>query len=114
MFNLNSQEKKVLVFIAALVLIGIGVSYFQKQTKRSIQISSFNLGPENQSTKININTATNEDLVKIPGIGPELALRIIEFRELRGPFSNIEELKSVRGIGDKKFQDLKGVVTLGE
>lgn len=62
--------------------------------------------------KININTATQADLEKIDGIGPALAERIIEYRKQNGKFKNIEELKSVKGIGDKKFESIKEKITV--
>ncbi len=57
--------------------------------------------------KININTATAEQLQTLPGIGPALAKTIIEHRTKSGKFSRIEELINVKGIGEKKFQKIK-------
>lgn len=65
-----------------------------------------------KSEKININTATPADLETIDGIGPALAERIIEYRKQNGKFKNIEELKSVKGIGDKKFETIKEKITV--
>ncbi|MEG6520751.1 ComEA family DNA-binding protein [Desulfotomaculum sp. 1211_IL3151] len=61
---------------------------------------------------ININTASLAELDTLPGIGPALADRIIQHREANGPFQTIEDLKSVSGIGDKKFGDLQQRVTV--
>lgn len=60
---------------------------------------------------ININKASLEDLVKIPGIGPALAHRILEYRTNEGMFSTIEDMKKVKGIGDKKFEEMKDYIT---
>jgi len=57
--------------------------------------------------KVNINTATKEDLDKLPGIGPTLAERIIEFRTKNGPFKSIDDLQNVEGIGEKKLNNIK-------
>lgn len=65
-----------------------------------------------KSGKININTATQADLETIDGIGPALAERIVEYRKQNGKFKNIEELKSVKGIGDKKFESIKEKITV--
>lgn len=65
-----------------------------------------------KSGKININTATQADLETIDGIGPTLAERIIEYRKQNGKFKNIDELKSVKGIGDKKFESIKEKITV--
>jgi competence protein ComEA len=62
--------------------------------------------------KVNINTATAEELDTLPGIGPAIAQRIIEYRQTSGPFQSIEEIKKVSGIGDKLFEQLKELITV--
>lgn len=64
--------------------------------------------------KININTATMEDLDTLPGIGPAYAQRIIEYREVNGPFSSIEEIILVSGIGDSTFDKIRDSITVGD
>ena len=61
---------------------------------------------------ININTATLEELDALPGIGPSLAQRIIDYREQNGAFKQIEDVKKVRGIGDALFGDIKDMITV--
>ena len=56
---------------------------------------------------VNINTATQTELETLPGIGPSLALKIINYRKENGKFENIEELKNVSGIGDNKYDEIK-------
>lgn len=60
---------------------------------------------------ININTAPKDSLMELPGIGEELAERIILYREDHGPFVSIEDLKNVKGIGHKKFEQLRPYIT---
>ena len=60
--------------------------------------------------KININSADIEKLCEIPGIGESLAQRIIEYRNDKGKFKSIEDLKNVSGIGDKKFEAIKNLI----
>jgi competence protein ComEA len=62
--------------------------------------------------KINLNTATLEELDTLPGIGPALAQRIIDYRVENGGFQTIEELIEVKGIGDTLFNDLKEMITV--
>ena len=61
---------------------------------------------------VNINTATGEELEALPGIGTELARRIIEYRTTYGPFSDPEDIQSVDGIGSGKFEAIKDLITV--
>lgn len=62
---------------------------------------------------ININTATVEQLDTLPGIGPAIAQRIIDYRAANGPFKSIDEIKNVKGIGDAVFEKIKGMIAVG-
>lgn len=64
------------------------------------------------SEKININTATKEDLMTISGIGEVYATRIIEYRELIGHFTCLEELLEIKGIGEKRLAKWKPFLTV--
>lgn len=64
-----------------------------------------------KSFKININTAAKDELKSLPGIGDVIADRIIEKRDLIGRFKNIEDIKGVSGIGDKKYDDIKDKIS---
>ncbi len=69
-------------------------------------------GTGSPGAPINLNTATAEQLETLPGIGPSFAQAIIAERTKRNGFDSIDELRSVRGIGDRRFADLKPMVTL--
>jgi len=60
-----------------------------------------------QPKVINVNRASLRDLVSLPGIGPKLAKRIIEYRERHGPFRRPEDLLEVKGIGPKRLRKIK-------
>lgn len=57
--------------------------------------------------KVNINTATSEELQTLNGVGPATAEKILDYRAANGAFKTIEDLKNVSGIGDKTFEKLK-------
>lgn len=61
---------------------------------------------------VNINTATEEQLKNIPGVGDKIAKAIVEARKKAGKFKKLEELKSVKGIGDKSFEKMKKALSL--
>jgi competence protein ComEA len=61
---------------------------------------------------INLNTATAAELEMLPGIGPKVAARIVEYRQKKGPFKKIEELMNVQGIGEKSFLKLRAQLTV--
>ncbi len=66
---------------------------------------------EKKTTKVNINTATKEELETLPGIGKSTAEKIIKYRQENKRFSKIDEIKEVSGIGDAKFNSIKDLIT---
>lgn len=66
---------------------------------------------ENNETLININTATKEELMTLSGIGETKALAIISYRE-KTPFTSIEDIKNVSGIGDSTYNEIKDYITV--
>lgn len=77
------------------------------------QVAKNNNTNQNESAKtsqININIATIEELDTLPGVGEATANKIINYRSENGEFKSIEEIKSVNGIGDKKFEEIKDLI----
>ena len=71
--------------------------------------------PAKQKTidPIDINRASAEDFARLPGIGPELARRIVAFREKHGPFRRVEDLLVIRGVGHKKWKAIRPYLRVG-
>ncbi|MGO0122766.1 helix-hairpin-helix domain-containing protein [Desulfothermobacter acidiphilus] len=61
-------------------------------------------------TKVNLNTASEAELQTLPGIGPTLARRIVEYRSKNGPFSSVDELAKVPGIGARRLEQLRDYI----
>ncbi len=73
----------------------------------------FSVGPAMAEKKVNINTATVEELQTLPKIGPKTAEAIVKYRE-EHPFESVDDLLNVKGIGEKKLEQIKPYVTVGE
>lgn len=63
---------------------------------------------------VDINSASQEELEQLPGIGPTLAERIIAYREENGPFARIEDIVNVSGIGSATYDEIKDLIAVGE
>jgi competence protein ComEA len=61
---------------------------------------------------LDVNRATEQDFDALPGIGPRLAERIMEYRQSVGAFHSLDELRAVKGIGKKKFDRIRSLVTV--
>ena len=91
--------------------------YIISTNGETIDSNGANTGNESTSTskegaKVNINTATQNELDGLPGIGPALAQRIIDLREENGNFKSIEDIQNVKGIGDSKFDEIKDKIVV--
>jgi len=74
--------------------------------------SAPNASPSTGIGKINLNLANQAELENLPGIGEVLAQRIIDYRTQRGSFRTIEDIKEVSGIGDKRFEAIRELITV--
>ena len=81
-------------------------------SKEATNSTSSSSTSDTTSKKVNINTATQEELDTLPGIGPSIASKIIDYREQNGKFNSIEEIKEVSGIGDAKYEKIKDSITI--
>ena len=88
-------------FLIVLVVLLIGLT-------SAIRVSA------GDAEKININTATAEELMQLNGIGPKYAARIIAYREKYGPFKTPEGLMQVSGIGQKTFEKNQEIIIVEE
>ncbi len=102
---LTESEKRVIIFIITVLMIGSAIRYFYPLGERTENtISVF---------PIDINTATKEELILLPGIGKVYAERIIGCREKNNGFDEKEDLIKVIGIGPKTFENIEDKITIG-
>lgn len=103
MLNLTREERKAVVFLAAVALLGIGADFSFKQFSdgKSIACFSQDLG------KVDLNSADKRILMGISGIGEKTAQRIIDYRDEHSGFSGTDELKGIKGISESRFARIK-------
>ena len=100
--DLTKEERRVVLFLVIVALIGLGINFLTKHYSQIKVIGYVN----RDINKVNLNQATKETLIEIPGIGKVLAQRIIEYRQSK-KFKDICELKRVKGIGEYKYGLIK-------
>lgn len=88
-------------------------------TESGIELVNNNVEEKNNNNngqsinnKININKATQSELENLPGIGPSIAQKIISYRNEKGKFNKIEDIKNVSGIGDNKYDNIKDLISV--
>lgn len=111
MLDISRSERYLILSLLVLGSILVAFSYFQKIALpgnfETIEI-------EERQTFININKANTEELERLPGIGPVLAQDIVAYREGVDGFKRPEELKNIKGIGDKKFEKIRDLIIISE
>lgn len=110
MLDISKTERFFIIVLLIFGLFYTGLSYYKKVSHTDPAAAD----TEEHRVLIDLNTATPIQLEHLSGIGPVLAERIAAYREGMGGFRNIEELKNVKGIGPKSFDNIKDSITLGE
>ena len=97
------------MFTALMLLCLVAGAGFEAHAQQS---NSTPPSSQPAAALVNLNTATQAELEKLPGVGASTAKTIIEYRQKNGGFKKIEELMNVKGIGEKSFLKLKALVTI--
>jgi competence protein ComEA len=102
--------------LAALVTDGEQIIVWKKGPGGSVVTSGGGggvpPGSGSPTQPVNLNTATLDQLESLPGIGPALGQRIIDYRTEHGPFASVDDLVDVSGIGEKRLEDIRPLVTV--
>ena len=112
-----TKTEWILLGVTGLFLCGLLVLFARDQAQmQAMGIATEIAVPQEEIlpdlSPLDLNAATAEELAQLPGIGEELARRIVEYRESSGPFETAEQLMEVPGIGEGKFAALEGRITV--
>jgi len=106
-FSLTQRELLVLLVAAALALSGVAGVRLARQIWGRAEVTVRGSGAPPQPVRIDVNTAEPYELILLPKIGPTIARAIIEERETNGPFSSLNDLSRVSGIGPKTIESIR-------
>jgi competence ComEA-like helix-hairpin-helix protein len=130
---LTKTERKVILFLVVTLLVGAGIRLYQATVPSAPQFdyhasdstfAALSAAPEESapgvvveknkdtSGRLNINTATKQQLLDLPGVGEVTADRILTYRAATGKFSSVDELRSIKGMSKKKMEKLKPLITI--
>lgn len=125
---LTKTEKNVILFLVITLLVGAGIRLYQETFPVASQFDyrasdstfgTLSAGSEDSSSiarddafsALNINIATKEQLMDLPGIGGVTAERIIQYRKEKGSFATIDDLRAIKGMSKKKLERLRPLIT---
>jgi comEA protein len=109
---MNSRKIKIVCILALCVGLMMSSVSIMAQKSAMDRVATKSASTPASTEKINLNSATVEQLESLPGVGPAMAKTIVEHRTKVGKFNRIEEIMKVKGIGEKKFQKIKDRLTI--
>ena len=129
--TLTNAERNVIVFLVGAFLLGLGIRLFQEtfpgvptydyrsSDSTFAALSAASEGDEadeegDYEHKVDVNKASKKELMELPGIGEVIAGRIIIYRNDVGRFRSVNDLRKVKGINSKKFEEIKNLIAVKE
>ena len=129
---LTKTERNVILFLSITLLVGAGIRLYQTTfpsaprfdyresdsifaslstvSEDSVSALTKEIGKE-KSGKLDINTATKQEFIDLPGIGEVTAERILKYRKEKGKFISVEDLRTIKGMSKKRMEQLKPLIT---
>lgn len=105
------MPSRCLAFVLVVAALGAALPSPAQTPNAAPRSDTRAASAKSDDTPVDINKASAADLSKVPGIGPSLAKRIVDFREKNGAFGRVEDLVKVQGIGEKSLQRLSPYLT---
>ena len=112
---LTEKERVTFTVLGMLALAALGILLWQRQ-RPALTIVGTPVAPEQaaqwdaalaSARQVDINTANAAELERLPGVGPTLAKRIVDYRSTHGQFQSPDDLQQVQGIGPKTYETLR-------
>jgi len=106
MVSLTKEERLVLILVSVSIVAGLVIHYLFKASPGVEKV--FNAANNyHQYLRRDVNKATYEELLAVPYLGPQLAKRIVDYRQEHGPIKSLSDLKTLKGVGTFKFKTIE-------
>ena len=113
MLSLTKEERLTLVCLGAVLLLGILANYLLKVNPASKKFFNSASDEVPRHLKVDANKATYDELLSIPYIGEKIAESILKLREEKGRFTDLSDIRYIKGVGKFKFSIIEKYLTIG-